>query len=453
VTAGQAAARLLALPRGRVGDLGRVASASFGLNVLNLVATVGLTALLARVMDVAAFGIYSWVVAVVTLLTVPAVLGVDRLLVRDVAVYVSREAFGHVKGLVRWTGALVIAVSGLIAAVGAGVLLVGGSTVPVQWSALAIGLISLPFVAGGRVVASALMGGGHVVVGQAAELVLRPAVLMALVFAAVIVIGPPIDARIAVSLFGLSAAGAAVAGFLILRSRIGKLTASALPAYRPRTWAMAALALTFLSGAALLNTQTGVALLGLLDAPDAAGLYAVAQRGALLVAFPLLAVNAALAPTAARLWAAREVDQLQALVTRAARGSLMVALAIAIVFAFGGKALLGFVFGAPFESAAGALAILTLGQIFNVATGSVATLLIMSGRQWRAGLGIISGAVLNIVVAVILIPNLHADGAAIAATGSLILTNLIHVVICRRTLGIDPSPLGLPARHLPARPT
>jgi O-antigen/teichoic acid export membrane protein len=103
------------------------------------------------------------------------------------------------------------------------------------------------------------------------------------------------------------------------------------------------------------------------------------------------------------------------------------------------------VFGPAFEASNGALAILTIGQIVNVATGSVATLLIMSGHQWKAGLGIVAGAALNAGVGLALIPNMHAEGAAIAATASLVFSNVIHVIICRRTLGIDPSPIGLRA--------
>jgi O-antigen/teichoic acid export membrane protein len=442
VTAAQAAARLLALPRTRVGNLGRVASASFGLNVLNLAATVGLTALLARTMTVDAFGLYSWVVAIVTLLTIPAVLGVDRLLVRDVAVHVSRSAFADARGLIRWTSLLVLGVSLAIAAAGVLAFTVLGNGSP-QWAALLIGLVALPFVAAGRVTGSALMGGGHVVIGQAADLVLRPVALIALVVAAVVVLRSPIDATTAVALFAVSAAVALAVGAYALRRRVLVSMSAVAPTYRPREWAAAAVALTLLSGAALINTQMGVALLGVFDTPDATGLYAVAQRGALLVAFPLMAVNAALAPTAARLWAAREIGQLQNLVTRSARGSLVVAIGIALVFAVAGRTLLGGIFGSPFEAATGALAILTIGQVFNVATGSVATLLIMSGHQWRAGLGIVAGAVLNGAVAIFLIPTLHAEGAAIAATASLVVSNLIHVVICRRTLGIDPSPIGL----------
>jgi O-antigen/teichoic acid export membrane protein len=202
-------------------------------------------------------------------------------------------------------------------------------------------------------------------------------------------------------------------------------------------------ALTLLSGTMILNSQLGVVLLGVLDTPDATAVYAVAQRAALLIAFPLLAANVALGPVAARLWDARSTADLQRLVTLAARGVLLASLPIGLCFIFFGRPILALAFGPAFAVGSDALTILTLGQLANVAAGSVATLLIMSGKQWRAGLGIVGGALLNVVLAVLLIPTLHADGAAIAAAASLIASNAIHVVIARRALGIDTTALGL----------
>ena len=79
----------------------------------------------------------------------------------------------------------------------------------------------------------------------------------------------------------------------------------------------------------------------------------------------------------------------------------------------------------------------------------MATLLIMTGNTWRAGMGIAAGIVVNIVLALVLIPLYHTVGAAIAAAASLVVSNLIHVVMARRSLGIDPTALGLPARPRP----
>jgi O-antigen/teichoic acid export membrane protein len=221
------------------------------------------------------------------------------------------------------------------------------------------------------------------------------------------------------------------------------------PVFESRQWLAGALGLVVLSGALFINSQIGTVLLGLLDEAESAGLYAVAQRGALLVAFPLLALNAAIAPTAARLWANGEVGQLQRLATLGARGVLLVSLPIAIAFVFAGEQLVTLVFGATFTGAALPLAILTLGQLVNAATGSVATLLMMTGEQRRAVVGIGVGLVLNLGLGMVLIPGYGATGAAIAASVGLVAANLIHTLMSRFSLGIDPTVVGLGARMVP----
>jgi O-antigen/teichoic acid export membrane protein len=435
--------------RTKIGALGRAASGTFALNVGNTIAVVIVTAVLARVMTLADFGLYSWAVATVTLLTVPAVLGVDRLLVRNVAIYLSRDSFGLIRGIVGWAAALVLA-TGVLLAVAVAVLAWVTSDGPPSAATMALtgALLALPILALGRVAQSAAMGAHSVVISQIPELALRPALLVGLVVGVVYVFGGPLSAWTATLLYSISALGAVLLSLVIVYRRV-IAPLGVVPAVRQtREWTGAAVALALISGGLIVNSQMGIVLLGLLDTPESAGLYFVAQRGAQLIAFPLLAVNVALAPTAARLWAAREVDVLQRLVTRSARWLLLLSLPLAVSFIFFGGTLLGVAFGAPFIGASETLTILVLGQLANAATGSVATLLIMSGNQWRAGLGIIAGMVINLVLAIVLIPTLHAQGAAIAASASLVVSNGIHVLLARRTLGIDSTALGLPvAKH------
>jgi hypothetical protein len=84
---------------------------------------------------------------------------------------------------------------------------------------------------------------------------------------------------------------------------------------------------------------------------------------------------------------------------------------------------------------------------WNAATGSVATLLIMTGNGVRAGLGIAVGIALNVGLALVLIPTYGVTGAAIAAAVSLLASNLIHVVMARSSLGLDSTALGFFARR------
>ena len=441
---------ILSVPGPAVQDtvrrLAGAASGGFALNIFNTGATVLSTVLLARVMDLAAFGTYSWVVAVVALLTVPAILGIDRLLVRDIAVYLGRDAYGHVRGLLRRSAQIITVSCALIAAgVALAVWLAGGTTDPVTVVALALGILALPLLAYGRAAQSALMGIHQVVVSQLPDLLLRPAALLVmagLVFA----VGMRLDAAQATALFTASTAASLVLAVFLFRRGMGTALRPARPTYESRRWLIAAFALVLLSGGQMINSQLGIVLLGVLDNPESAGLYAVAQRGAMLIAFPLMAAGAALAPAAARLWTLGHVVQLQRLVTVSARAVLVVSLSIALAFVVAGESLLELVFGPSFAGGSAALTVLSLGQVANAATGSVATVLVMTGNTWRAGLGIAAGTLLNLVMAPLLISAHHTVGAAIAASAALLVSNLILVVMARRTLGIDTTAIGLPPR-------
>ena len=423
--------------------LARDAVGSFALNVLNVATTLLTTILLARLLGVTDFGTFSFVIATVTLLGVPAMFGADRLLTREAAVYSGRSAFALAKGVLLRINQVVAVVS---VALGIGAALVawivtGGQLTPTL-IAFWLGLASLPFLAVGRVVQGGLMGLRHVLLAQSAEFLVRPATLLGLVLISSIAVGPRMQAPLAVLLNGVSLAVACILSIVLLIRKMPIEMRLARPLYETRTWLMAALGLGLLSGAAIVNSQVGVVLLGTLSGPDDAGLYAVAQRGALLVAFPLAAVNAAIGPVAARLWTSRARDRLQRLVTLSARGILLASAPLAIAFIFFGRDILLLFFGSEFAVADGALAILAVGQLANAATGTVATLLVMTGNQKQAGLGIIFGSVLNIVLALLLIPGLGTAGAAISAAVSLAVSNVILVAVTYRQLRIHSTALG-----------
>ena len=429
-------------PAGAGRRLARDAVGSFALNVVNVAATLLTTVLLARIMGVTEFGTFSFVIATVTLLGIPAILGVDRLLTRDIAVHVSRSAFGLARGLLRRAQQFVLATSltlALVAAVVAWVVTVG--EISASLAAFLLGLAALPFLAIGRVVQGALMGLHHILLGQSAEYVLRPMILLGLVivFAA---LGATVDAPVAVLFQGLSLAIACLVSVLLLRSRTPAAIRASEPLYATRQWISTAASLGLLTGATLMNSQIGVALLGVLSGPDSSGLYAVAQRGALLIAFPLSALNTAIAPTTARLWSSGENQRLQRLVTLSARRILLTALPFVLGYVLFGRAILVTLFGPDFAGAEIALSILAFGQLANVATGPVTTLLVMTGHERKAALGIAAGAVVNVIGCAALIPGLGVAGAAVAAAVALAVSNIVLVVVAQRQLGIYSTALG-----------
>jgi O-antigen/teichoic acid export membrane protein len=112
------------------------------------------------------------------------------------------------------------------------------------------------------------------------------------------------------------------------------------------------------------------------------------------------------------------------------------------VFVVAGRAILVAFFGPEFAEADSALIILALAQLVNAATGTVATLLVMTGNQRRATLGMTLGALVNAITAVVLIPSFDTVGAALAAAAGLALSNTVLVITAYRELGLHSTPFG-----------
>ena len=96
------------------------------------------------------------------------------------------------------------------------------------------------------------------------------------------------------------------------------------------------------------------------------------------------------------------------------------------------------VFGEGFSSGATALAILALGQLVNIGTGTVAGLLAMVGRARMSVLNSVFFLGLSLVLDLLMIPPWGILGAAIANATSLAAVNLLRVIQVRQVLGILP---------------
>jgi hypothetical protein len=74
---------------------------------------------LARALGAAGYGAYAYTISWVSLLTIPATLGFNRLLTREFASYRAAEDWGAMHGILRWSDRLVLSLSVMIAAAGA----------------------------------------------------------------------------------------------------------------------------------------------------------------------------------------------------------------------------------------------------------------------------------------------------------------------------------------------
>ena len=424
------------------GRLARGAIGSFGLKVALIGFSFLISFILARALGVAEYGSYAYVLAWVNFLSIPALLGLDQLVIREVAARQAESEWGVVRGLLRWSNKITLSLSLAIASLAAVMAWVLARQVnSIQVSTFLTALILLPLLTLTRLRQSAMRGLQHVIAGQLPEALIQPAIFILLILASHQLFRWVLHARTAVGLSAVAMAIALVAGAALLSSSLPREAKLATPEYRSSEWMASAWPLLIFNGIGVINLQVPILLLGTIKGAETAGLYAIATRVADLIAFGLTSVNLALAPVAARLWAQKDLRQLQQVVTNSARAVLVLTGPVAAALLVFGDRVLA-VFGLEFTKGYPALIILVIGQIANVALGSVGLLLIMTGHEREVVIVTAVCAGLNVVLNLIMIPSLGMMGAAFAVTISLIVWNVWLAYWVYRRLAIHSTALG-----------
>ena len=169
------------------------------------------------------------------------------------------------------------------------------------------------------------------------------------------------------------------------------------------------------------------------------GVYAAAARAAQVILLFTISVALIFTPFVADLHARGEREKLDRLFKQLTRWTLAAALPIFLVLAVvPGPALR--LFGSEFGAGRLALLILLLGQLVNVATGTVGFILVMVGRTgWDMVVYTVSVA-FDVGAAVLLIAGLDLgmEGAAIAGALTITLSKLARLGLVWRFVGIQP---------------
>jgi O-antigen/teichoic acid export membrane protein len=211
------------------------------------------------------------------------------------------------------------------------------------------------------------------------------------------------------------------------------------PSAPAKSWAKSILPLSLVSGFSVISSQLIIPIIGFLSNEENVGLYRVAASGAALTTVVGATIGGLVSPYIASYYGQRDFGKLQLLATYSAWACLAPALLALLAFSTAGETLLRITFGPQFTGAAGALIVLTIGQVINCATGIVHSLLIMTGHERDTLRGAIFGTVVNVVLAVGLVPRFGLLGAAVATATAVAAENVILYVAVQSRLHIGSS--------------
>lgn len=409
---------------------------SFGVKIAGSGLAFVLSVILARVLGTSGLGTYAYGITWANLLSIPATLGIDQLIVREIAVYRAQSRWGLIRGLLRWSNRVVLVTSLFLTLIATLVVwLMQGSANELVLAVL-LAMMTIPLGSLRNLRMGAMRGLERIVLGQVPESLLSPIIIIGLIAFCYGIFPQNFGVFWVLGIKIIAVATTLALGAVLLWRSLPEAVQQSKPEYAGREWLFAALPFMFLGTVQLINSRIDLIMLGGMTGVAAVGIYTVVVGITQLTAFIHHAALGVLAPTIATLYSHGELPKLAKLIQKSAFAVFLLSLLLGGVVIGLGKYLL-LLFGADFVTGTTALNILISGQIFNALTGPVGLVLNMTGHQNQTAIATGISALLNIILNAILIPQWGLNGAAIATTTSIVLINIIKVIMMQKTLGFS----------------
>ncbi len=174
-------------------------------------------------------------------------------------------------------------------------------------------------------------------------------------------------------------------------------------------------------------------MLGIFKSSQEVGIYNVVFKLSLIISFPLVAINAIVAPKFAELFGNKNFKELKKVFEISRKIASIFSLPILIFFLIFSKFLLGY-FGDEFIKGNTALVILIISQFMNVYVGSVGYMLQMTGAQHIFQNILLLSVVINFIIGYNIIPEFGINGAALSSAISTILWNILGYIYIKKKI-------------------
>lgn len=422
---GRVSARALGIGRGLAAAGAGFALWAFAIRVTAAGLAFVTQIVLARLIGEEAYGKVAAALTVLGVATAVAVVGIDIAAQRFVAQYKVEGDLPRLRGFMHTARILPLGVGLVVGLVGVAVF---HASEPVIATAFA----SLPIVALLMSQEGVAKSFDWPVLALAPTYVLRPLLVLALVFAAAFA-GLALDAT-AVMIAMLSASLLAlVVQTLALRPRLTRIAPPGERRYEVRAWLTVATPIFIGDIGALVAVSADVIALAVFRSSEETGIYFAAVKSLALVQFVAYAVSNAVAHRVSALHVTGDRAALRTYVARACLATFLPSLCLALALVALGGVILG-LFGEAFVAAWPAMAIVALGAVVLAAVGPAERVLNMIGAERACAKIYVAAGVLALALAFVLVPGFGVMGAAVALALTMLFEAVALSLVLRATL-------------------
>jgi len=413
---------------------------SIAIRIIGTGLAFALSIVLARTLGAEGFGIYSFVLSLLILFSIPIQAGFPNLAVREISKSHQDNDWLQIKGIWIWIVKLII-----IYFIALSILFFITYFFEIYWISIdrldvfLVGFILIPLIAMLALNGAYLRGLSRVIIGIIPDTIIRPGLTLLVVLLTIVIFSKESITPYSAMMFYVLSIFIAfcISLFFMWRFTPKENRNLTLFSIEATKWKQAAYPLSIVGGLQLMYSYVDVIILGIFHSNEDVGVYrAVGQLGTLVV-FGLTAINQMLHPYFSKLYTKNDIKELQKVVMYSSIAIFTFATIPALAFLLGGEFILKFIFGEEFVLGFVPLAILTLGQLANALFGSVGALLNMTGHEKDAMRGMFYSLFVNIVLAFMLIPPFGIIGASIATAISLLTWNIILHYYVKKRLNIE----------------
>lgn len=396
-----------------------------------------ITIVLTRTLGPGRYGVYSLTAAYIFTLMNFASYGFEITAVRFTSSYLSKGEKGLWKGLYHWSSRSLLIISSALAAVTALYLWV--SVYLFQFAPktpytlpLLVSCSIIPVYTFINLYTNLLRGQNKLLISFLTDNTVKPLFLLITLVIFRLVMGP-LSLRVAIGLNIVSFVVALIFVFTVFR-RLNNMQEIKVE-YDKKTWNKFAGSLFLLTCVSSLS-RLDVIMLGSIKDSVQVGIYYAAERYGAFLLFFLYVMNMIIQPSIARLNTPEDKDKLQRMITRTIRWVMLFSLPVFItIILFSGPIMR--VSGSEFSPGKMALIIICCGQLINIAFGPVVNFALMTGHEKYNTIYMAIGILINIVLNLLLTPNMGLNGTAIATASSLIFWNAALFITIKKKTGIS----------------
>lgn len=183
-------------------------------------------------------------------------------------------------------------------------------------------------------------------------------------------------------------------------------------------------------------TQGDIWILSIFQSQEEVAIYALVSKLVLIVAIPLITINAVLPPLVVELYSQGQQKALEQVLRNVATLAAIPAFLLLLVFTTFSSSLLNTFYGSYYSSGSTLLVVLCFGWIFNVFSGSCGVVLVMTGHQHISMKTTAFSALLLLCGGLWAAKYYGSVGMASVVTVVMILQNAINFYFVKKKVGV-----------------